>query len=84
MAVIYDIVIVAGTYQKDGQEKKRYQTIGRVIETDKGKSIKIDSIPVVEGGWNGWASLFEPRTGEQKPAPNNTQKPDFMDDNIDF
>ena len=23
--------------------------------------IKIDSIPVVDGGWSGWAYIFEPR-----------------------
>lgn len=66
MSLIYEVTVRAGTYQKDGQEKVRYQRIGSVIETKKGPMLKLDQVPLVEGGWTGWAYLFEPRTDEQK------------------
>ena len=66
MATIYEVTVKAGTYMKDGQEKVRYQRIGSVIETKKGPMLKIDQVPLVEGGWEGWAYLFPPRTDEQK------------------
>jgi len=46
---------------KNGEEKASYQRIGSIIETKKGPMLKIDSMPVIEGGWSGWAYLFEPR-----------------------
>lgn len=45
---------------KTGQDKNGkdfYSNIGRVIETSKGQSIKIDVIPV---GWDGWAMMMDP------------------------
>jgi hypothetical protein len=66
MATIYEVTVRAGTYQKDGQEKVRYQRIGSVIETKKGPMLKLDQVPLVEGGWEGWAYLFTPRTDDQK------------------
>ncbi len=67
MATIYEVTVRAGTYQKDGQEKVRYQRIGSVIETKKGPMLKLDQVPLVEGGWQGWAYLFEPKT-DGKPV----------------
>jgi hypothetical protein len=61
MAIIYEVTVKAGTYQKDGQEKVRYQRIGSVIETKKGQMLKLDQIPLIEGGWQGWAYLFTPK-----------------------
>jgi hypothetical protein len=29
MAIVYEVTVKAGTYLKDGQEKVRYQRIGR-------------------------------------------------------
>jgi hypothetical protein len=77
MATIYEVTVKAGVYQKDGQEKIRYQRIGSVIETKKGPMLKLDQVPLVEGGWTGWAYLFTPKEGDQKP------KKDTFDD-IDF
>ena len=60
--VINEIKVASGKYtNKAGEEKTSYQRIGSIIETKKGPMIKIDSIPVVEGGWSGWAYIFEPR-----------------------
>ena len=78
MATIYEVTVKAGVYQKDGQEKIRYQRIGSVIETKKGPMLKLDQVPLVEGGWTGWAYLFTPKDD----APKHTKSSDFMD--IDF
>lgn len=79
MATIYEVTVRAGTYQKDGQEKVRYQRIGSVIETKKGLMLKLDSVPLVDGGWNGWSYLFTPKDD----APKQQSKPTEFDD-VDF
>jgi hypothetical protein len=67
--VINEIKVASGKYtNKSGEEKTSYQRIGSIIETKKGSMIKIDSIPVVDGGWSGWAYIFEPR---EQQAPKN-------------
>jgi hypothetical protein len=84
MAIIYEVTVRAGTYQKDGQEKVRYQRIGSVIETKKGPMLKLDQMPLVEGGWEGWAYLFTPKEGDQKFAPAKQSNDGFPDDDIQF
>ena len=84
MATIYEVTVRAGTYQKDGQEKVRYQRIGSVIETKKGPMLKLDQVPLVEGGWQGWAYLFTPKEGDQKFAPAKQSNDGFPDDDIQF
>lgn len=85
MATIYEVTVRAGTYQKDGQEKIRYQRIGTVIDTKKGPMLKLDQIPLVDGGWQGWAYLFEPRTdGEQKFTSKQQANDGFPDEDIPF
>jgi hypothetical protein len=65
-----NIVVVTGTYtNREGQEKKRYQTIGSVFVDDGNNlKIKMDSTPLVEGGWNGWANCYdvEEKTNKQE------------------
>jgi hypothetical protein len=82
MAIIYEVTVKTGTYQKDGQEKIRYQRIGDVIETKKGPMLKIHTIPVIEGGWSGWCYLFVPKTEDQKNEPakqSNNGLPEDLD-----
>jgi hypothetical protein len=79
MAIIYEVTVRARTYQKDGQEKVRYQRIGSVIETKKGPMLKLDQIPLVEGGWSGWSYLFSPKDD----VPKQQSKPTEFDD-VDF
>ena len=65
MSKLYEITVVSGKYKnKDGVEKSRYQTIGSVIETKNGPMLKLDSIPLFDGGWNGWAYLNAPKAKE--------------------
>lgn len=77
MKRIKDIVTIIGQYtDKDGTEKNRYKTIGALFETEKGPLLKIDSIPVTKGGWNGWCFLFnpEPFEGHTSPAVSKPQR----------
>jgi hypothetical protein len=86
MAIIYEVTVKAGVYLKDGQEKIRYQRIGSVIETKKGPMLKLDQMPLVEGGWEGWAYLFEPQVDNYK-APTKPSLPrsaEFADSDIPF
>jgi hypothetical protein len=66
MSKIYEITVVSGKYKnKEGVEKSRYQTIGSVIETKNGPMLKLDNVPLMDGGWNGWAYLSTPRPKEE-------------------
>ena len=58
--------IVSSYTNSDGQQKNRYQRIGSIIQTHKGEMLKMDVIPLKEGGWDGWAFLNEPRPREDK------------------
>lgn len=62
MAIVKEISCVVGTYtNKNGEKKSRYQRIGSIISTKNGEMLKIDVIPMVEGGWSGWAYLNDPK-----------------------
>jgi hypothetical protein len=68
MKKIKNLVVITGTYiNKDGQEKKRYQTIGSLFEDGENLKIKLDTIPLVDGGWTGWANCYELEDRAQKP-----------------
>ena len=55
-----NIVVITGTYiNKDGAEKKRYQTIGSLFEDGENFKIKLDTIPLADGGWTGWANCYD-------------------------
>jgi hypothetical protein len=65
--LLKEITIIAGQYKnKDGATKNRYQRIGSIIETKNGDMLKLDQLPLIDGGWNGWAYLNDPR---QDDAP---------------
>ncbi len=65
----YDICV--GIKGKD--DKTYWKNIGVILQTDKGFSLKIESVPV---GWDGWASLFEPKAKEEQPAARPQQQAD--------
>jgi cytidylate kinase len=70
MKKIKNISVITGIYKnRDGQEKKRYQNIGSVFVDDNDNlKIKIDSTPIMDGGWNGWANCYdlEEKTNKQE------------------
>ena len=87
--VIKEVSTIVGEYKNaQGEVKKRYQRIGSIIETRNGHMLKIDSIPLKEGGWGGWAYLNTPK-GDDKPAqgpvPGREASPmPDIDDDIPF
>jgi len=68
---------------KDGQPKKRYQTIGIVTETKKGDlMIKIEMLPMLsmkEGAVWGYLNVPEDKVEGQKPAANLATGTDLND-----
>jgi hypothetical protein len=79
--ILKEISCVTGEYKNaQGETKKRYNRIGSIIETKNGPMLKIDSIPLKEGGWDGWAYINEPKKEEQQARPVRQTKPDFDDD----
>jgi hypothetical protein len=75
-----EISCIVGEYRNsEGQTKKRYQRIGSIIETKNGPMLKLDNIPLREGGWDGWAYLNDP-----KPQDETRRKPQLDDEDIPF
>lgn len=67
MAVIKEITAVVGQYvNKEGKTKNRYQRIGSIIDSKNGWLLKLDNIPLKEGGWDGWAYINDPQPRELK------------------
>jgi hypothetical protein len=84
--VIKEISCVTGQYTNaSGDVKKRYQRIGSIIETKNGPMLKLDSIPLREGGWDGWAYMNDPRPAEAKEQPRRQASGfDDMADDVPF
>jgi hypothetical protein len=87
--LINEITVITGTYNNaQGQQKNRYQRIGSIIETKNGPMLKIDVIPLKEGGWDGWAYINEPRERDEQPqqrrAPQGSGFDDMNDDLPNF
>lgn len=77
MTIKYEITAVVGKYtNQSGEQKNRYQRIGSVIDTKNGLMMKLDQMPVFEGGWSGWAYLNVPK---DNPKPQSHAK-DESDD----
>tara|TARA_R110000868_G_scaffold184164_3_gene425636 strand:- start:214 stop:459 length:246 start_codon:yes stop_codon:yes gene_type:complete len=74
--LLKEISVITGKYTNaQGQEKNRYTRIGSIIDTKNGEMLKIDVTPLMDGGWNGWAYINDP-----KPKDDGFPK----DDNIEF
>ena len=75
--LINEISVITGTYTNaQGQQKNRYQRVGSIIETKNGPMLKLDNIPLMDGGWSGWAYMNTPKPKEDQGFP--------KDDDIDF
>jgi hypothetical protein len=85
-----EITAITGNYTNaQGQQKNRYQRIGSIIETKNGPMLKLDVIPLKEGGWDGWAYINEPRERDEQPqrsrqAPQNSGFDDMDNDLPNF
>jgi len=79
-AILKEISVITGQFTNgQGQTKNRYQRIGSIIDTKNGEMLKLDTIPLKEGGWDGWAFLNPPRPKEEKQNnfPKDDQDMDF-------
>jgi hypothetical protein len=78
--IIKEITCITGSYTvANGEKKNRYSRIGSIIETKNGPMLKIDSIPLKEGGWDGWAYINEPRDKEEQPRKKSSGFDDMTD-----
>ncbi len=87
--LINEISVITGTYtNSQGQQKNRYQRIGSIIDTKNGPMLKIDVIPLKEGGWDGWAYINEPKPRDEQPQqqrqPHGSGFDDMNDDLPNF
>jgi len=66
----FDAVATIGSYKdKQGNEKKRYVTVGAVFSDDQGRmSLKLDAVPC-SPEWSGWISFYEPKTSTASAQP---------------
>lgn len=71
MSKKYDVVYGRRWTDKSGAEKTHWINCGAIIKTEKGYSLKLETIPV---GFDGWFALFEP-----KPKDEPAQKSGFRD-----
>jgi hypothetical protein len=77
-----EISCITGEYTNAGGErKKRYQRIGSIIETKNGPMLKLDVIPLREGGWDGWAYINDPRPQDERQERKSTA---VEDDDLPF
>ena len=68
--VVKEITCIVGQYTNaDGQQKNRYQRIGSVINTKNGPMLKLDVLPLKEGGWDGWAYINDPKPDRDDDQP---------------
>ena len=82
--IVKEISCIVGEYtNSQGEKKKRYQRIGSIIETKNGPMLKLDVIPLREGGWDGWAYMNDPRPQEGQAQPRR-QASEFVSDDIPF
>ena len=50
-------------------DKNRYPKIGTAFKDERGQiSIKIDSLPIATGRWEGWVNIFPPKGDKPKPS----------------
>jgi len=79
MKKVKDLVVTTGTYMKNGEEKKRWRTVGAMMEDDKGgnfifldRSFNTAGVPYKDGSESIIVSLFDPKgaadTQTQAPA----------------
>jgi len=77
--IVKELTCIVGNYTNaKGESKNRYQKIGSIIETRNGEMLKLDVIPLKDGGWDGWAFINEPKPKESKQSIQD------MDNDIPF
>lgn len=81
--VLKEVTATIGQYTNaQGEVKHRYQRIGSVIQTKNGPMLKLDVVPLKEGGWDGWAYMNDPRPKDDLPPGKPLAA--FQDDEVPF
>lgn len=83
MAVVkYEVMAKNGTYKdRNGDEKARWLKLGVCFESEKGLSIKLDSVPI---NFDGWMTLMTPKPKENTNGIIQTRSVNNMDEDIPF
>ncbi len=89
MKIIKELAVVVGSYQKDGQTKKKYKNVGSLMQMDDGsqmilldRSFNPAGIPHKEGSENIILSMFDPKQKDgAAPVPAKKQE---QEDDIPF
>lgn len=77
--LLKELSVITGTYKNaQGEQKNRYTRIGSIIDTKNGEMLKIDVTPLMEGGWNGWAYINEPRPKDENRSSNSNDSEDIQ------
>ena len=72
--IIKEISCSVGQYTNAaGEQKNRYQRIGSIIDTKIGPMLKLDVLPLMEGSWDGWAYLNDPKPKDDEPVRQRTR-----------
>jgi len=65
-------IVHTTTYEKNGEQKKKYTTVGTLfVYDDGGMSIKLGSIPV---NFDGKLAVYDRDNKQQQPQPQQTQQ----------
>jgi len=70
MPKVYDVVATTGEYEKSGQTKRKYATVGMVIEKEGKLYLKLNSLVTVHdnGSIVNFFSLYEPKSSQETAA----------------
>jgi hypothetical protein len=80
-----EVSCIIGQYTNaQGQNKNRYQRIGSIIETKNGEMLKLDVVPLKEGGWDGWAYLNDPKPKDEGQPRRGSGFDDMDSDLVPF
>lgn len=87
MKKLYDLTVVTGTYEKNGETKRRYMQIGSMMESDDGKPfilldplVNLAAVPKQEGRDRVMVSCFEPKDDDRKTGVGSKSKPVYGDE----
>lgn len=83
MAITHYVKAAVSEYQdKDGATKKRYQTIGVIMETKHGLMLKLESLPLFAMKDGGLLAYLNPP--EDKAISTVQVDKSFIDDSVPF
>lgn len=79
----YDATVITGEYQNNaGETKKRYLTIGSVLERGDGSlCMKLEAVPV---NFDGWINFYTPKLKELGEKIGKIPTRSEMEDEIPF